>query len=83
MDENMRNDELMEATEDLVPRGGSNLGGKLIVGALVAGGIFAAYKLVQKFKSKKEETNSVPVAEDSEEGVIDAEIVEELNKKLN
>ena len=84
MEETMTNNEIMEVTEEFVPSSKSNLGGKLVVGALVAGGIFAAYKVIKKFKAKKENAyaNSMPQNSEDDE-VIDAEIVEELNKKLN
>lgn len=85
MEETMMNNEVMELVEDnCVPTSKSNLGGKLVCGALVAGGIFAAIKLIKKFKAKKatQYADVQPKTSDDEE-VIDAEIVEELNKKLN
>ena len=81
MEEKIMNEEIMEVAEDLVPTSGSGIGGKLIGGAIIAGLAFAGYKLVKKFKVKKE-TQYAEVTGPKDD-VIDAEVVEELNKKLN
>lgn len=81
MEEKIMNEEIMEVTEDLVPSGGSGIGGKLVGGAIIAGLAFAGYKLVKKLRAKKE-AQYVEV-EAPEDDVIDAEVVKELNKKLN
>ena len=81
MEEKIMNEELMEVTEDLVPASGSGIGGKLVGGAIIAGLVFAGYKLVKKFKAKKE--TQYAEVNGHKDDVIDAEVVEELNKKLN
>lgn len=83
MEERIMDNEIMEVSEDLVPASGSNLGGKLVVGAVVAGVGFGIYKLIKKFKSKGEKDAVAVNRYEPEEDVIDAEVVEELNKKLN
>lgn len=48
------NDEVMEVTEELVPSG-SGTGWKLAGGLMLAvGAIYGGYKLLKKFKAKKE-----------------------------
>ena len=83
MEEKIMNEELMEVTEDLVPASGSGIGGKLVGGAIIAGLVFAGYKLVKKFKAKKEAQYVGVETPEYEGDVIDAEVVEELNRKLN
>lgn len=83
MEERIMDNEIMEVTEDLVPSNGSSIGGKLVIGAVIAGAAFGIYKLVKKFAAKKG-TKYVEVEEtDDGEIVIDAEEVEKLNEKLN
>ena len=81
MNENMINEETMGGCES-TGTNVSSFGGKLIGGALLVGGIYAAYKLVKKIASKKK-MEYVESSSDSEGDVIDADVVEELNKKLN
>lgn len=83
---NIINEEIMDVAEDIVPNGGSGIGGKLIGGALIAGVVFVGYKLFKKFKSNKEDDHYVQVndcVQDGDEEVIDAEVVEKLNRKMN
>lgn len=83
MEERIMDNEIMEVTEDLTPSNGSGLGGKLVIGAVIAGAAFGIYKLVKKFAAKKG-TEYVEIGGTDEcEFVIDAEDVEELNEKLN
>jgi hypothetical protein len=82
MEENMMNGEFMDVAEEVAPTTGSGIGGKILGGALLAGGIYAAYKLVKKFKAKKG-SKYVESKRLEEDDVIDAEDVEELNRKLN
>ena len=83
-EKNIINDEVMEAVEDCVPSGGSGIGGKILGGALVAGLAFAGYKLIKKFKAKKDD-GYVHANNDSDEDeyVVEESEVEELNEKLN
>ena len=85
MEENkIMNEEVMDVVE-AVPSGGSGLGGKLLGGALIAGVAYAGYKLAKKIKSKKDNryVQANGRSEADEEEVIEAEVVEKLNKKLN
>lgn len=84
-EKNIMNEEIMDVAEDFVPNGGSGIGGKLLGGALIAGIAFAGYKLFKKFKANKDDKYVLVNGntEDEDEDVIDAEVVEELNKKLN
>lgn len=82
MEEKIMNEEIMEATDIGMTTGGSGIGGKLVGGAIIAGLAFGGYKLFKKLKAKKSEKYvDVNGAEDG--NVIDAEVVDELNKKLN
>jgi hypothetical protein len=83
MEERIMDNEVMEVAEEIVPCNGSGIGGKLLIGAIVAGAGFGIYKLIKKFAAKKG-TEYVEVEEPEDCGfVIDAEEVEELNEKLN
>ncbi len=83
MDETMMNEEMLELVEEVdVPTSGSGLGGKVLGGALIAGAVFAGYKLVKKFWPKKEKVYVQPARISEDEYVVDAQEVEELNKKL-
>ena len=83
-EKNIMNEEIMDVAGDTCT-GGSGIGGKLVGGAIVAGLIYGGYKLVKKFKAKKGDDKYVSVngTSEDEDDVIDAEVVEELNKKLN
>ena len=82
---NIIENEVVETAEEIVQNSGSGIGGKLLGGALVAGLAFAGYKLIKKFKANKESDEYVQVDSDydEDEDVIDEEMVEELNEKLN
>lgn len=84
MEEKVMNDGIMEVAEEAVSTGGSGIGGKLGKAAIAAAVIYGGYKLAKKFipKKKTEVYAEIETTED-EEGVIDAEMVEELNKKMN
>lgn len=85
-EKNIMNEEIMDVAEDITCTSGSGIGGKLLGGAIVAGLIYGGYKLVKKRKANKESDEYVSVngaSKDEDDDVIDAEVVEELNKKLN
>ena len=49
MEEMMRNEEIMDVVEEVVPTSGSGLGTKILGGAIIAGAVIAGYKLVKKY----------------------------------
>ena len=87
MEEMMRNEEIMDVVEEVVPTSGSGLGTKILGGAIIAGAVIAGYKLVKKYWPKKE-TNYVEPNVDmshkvsNDEYVVEAIEVEDLNEKL-
>lgn len=83
MEENkIMNEEIMEITEDLTTKSGSGLGGKVLIGALVAGGIYAGYKFLKKRKAKKEDVYVESIGEIvDDEDIVDVETVEKPETK--
>lgn len=86
MDENtIMNEELMELVEETVPTKGMSGGKKAgLIGLGIAAGVLV-YKGVKKLRAKKTipYVESKPVQESEEDDVIEAEVVKDLEKKMN